>query len=375
MAKIVKYYRAEAQGGATFYAYAQPDDTSSAVRIYRGDLVTLPANYLSQEENSMWPTLIPGGWMFYYNVGNIEAVHEYVPDRCTPPDSVELTGSTLIILGGEGVGENEWRGWEISYRERAVNESAWGEWGNSYITITSENTVEAPSGKVRQFRVRTRGSEDLAYYSEYVICTTLLNGNAAAGSPTVELPVPGMSCRLHSPWVRILCPPDPDNDAMRLMRSVDGGAWTLAAELEGAGGTVTDRLLPLEEGEHTVEYRLYDLNNLGSPIDRASFTVEPAQWTRPIAPGDVISSDRFSHQADLHQLLQAVNGMRAFYGLSEVTFPGTVGRFCDWKSQIETLLQAVDEVYQLFDQPQSWPEVPSYPAALPINTLREACEA
>ena len=105
MAKIVKYYRAEAQGGATFYSYARPDDTSSAVRIYRGDLVKLPANYLSQEENGMWPTLIPGGWMFFYNVGNIEAVHEYVPDRCTPPDSVELTGNTLIILAARAWGK------------------------------------------------------------------------------------------------------------------------------------------------------------------------------------------------------------------------------------------------------------------------------
>ena len=124
-----------------------------------------------------------------------------------------------------------------------------------------------------------------------------------------------------------------------------------------------------------MEYRLYDINNLGSPIDRAAFTVEPEQWTRGIAPGDVISNDQFSHQADLQELLTAVNGMRAFYGLSEVSFPGTVGRFCDWKSQMETLLQAVDEVYQLFDQQESWPEVPAYPAAQIINTIREACEA
>lgn len=375
MARVVSYYRAEAQGGATFYSYAQPDDTSSAVRIYRGDLVTLPADYLSQEENSMWPTLIPGGWMFYYNVGNIEAVYEYLPDACTPPDYVGLYGTTLYIYGGTGSEENEWRGWEVSYRDRPVNEAVWGEWGNAFITVTNETEVEMAPGMVRQFRVRTRGSAGRSYYSGYVVCQTLLNGNAAAGTPTVELPVPGMSCRLHSPWVRVICPPDPDDDPMRLMRSVDGGSWTLAVQLDGKGGIITDRLPWLEEGEHTIEYRLYDVNNLGSPIDRAAFTVEPAQWTRAIAPGDVISNQQFSHQADLHQLLQAVNGMRAFYGLSEVSFPGTVGHFCDWKSQMETLLQAVDEVYQLFEQPQSWPEVPAYPAAQIINTIREACEA
>lgn len=375
MARVVSYYRAEAQGGATFYAYAQPDDTSSAVRIYRGDLVTLPADYLSQEENSMWPTLIPGGWMFYYNVGNIEAVYEYLPDRCTPPDFVGLFGTTLYIYGGAGSEDNAWHGWEVSWRERAVNEAAWGPWGNETIVLTNESQVEVTPGKVRQFRVRTRGMAGVAYFSDFVVCPTLLNGNTAAGTPTVELPVPGMSCRLHSPWVRVICPPDPDNDPMRLMRSVDGASWTLAANLEGQGGIVIDRLPWLDEGEHAVEYRLYDVNNLGSPVDRAGFTVEPSQWTRDIAPGDVISNDQFSHQADLKELLTAVNGMRAFYGLSEVSLPGTVGRFCDWKAQMETLLQAADEVYQLFEQPQTLPEVPSYPAANIINTLREACQA
>ena len=376
MARVLNHYRGEAQGGATFYMYDRPSTSSPATRVYNGDLVTLPPDYLSMEVNGMWPTINPGGWMFYYNVGSLEPVYYTEPDRCTPPDSVTLEDGVVKISGGAGGDENEFLGWGLSYRDRSVNDSVWGEWCEDLFTRETEIQVSMNSGKVRQFRVRTMGSAGESYYSDYVICEKLLNGNSAAGVPTVELPVAGGASRMHSPCVRISCPPDPDGDPMSLMRRIDNGRLELAVALEGTGGVVYDQLPYLEEGEHVVEYLSRDINNLDSGVDRVSFTVQPAVWTREIAPGTVISSREVSHRADIAELLEAVNGIRAFYGLGEVELPGTVGRFADWQGQMQLLLSAAGDVYDLMHRARpDWPEVPAFPTASVVNAVREACEA
>lgn len=376
MAQVVDYYRGEAQGGATMYVYAQPDNTSTAVRIYSGSPIALPADYQQHETNGMYPTINPGGWIYYYNIGPMEAVYKTVTDPCTPPQSVALEGETLVITGGSGGDLNDFTGWGVSSRERGINDTVWGEWSPDTVAQASPVSVTSISGKVVQFRVRTLGSAGEAYFSNYVECETLLNGNSAAGVPIVELPVAGASARCHTPSIRINCPPDPDGDAIRLMRSIDGGEWTLAASLPGTGGVVIDHLPALSEGEHAVEYKSVDANGLSSGVDRAGFTVLPYGWRREIHAGDVISNLQISHAADLREMLSAVNGMRAFYGLGPVAFSGTVGRFADWQAQLQLLISAVDEVYSLMERTRpDWPEVPAWPAAAPINAVREACEA
>ena len=376
MARVLSYYRGEAQGGATFYTYAKPDDTSEATRVYSGSLVTLPANYYSRETNHMWPTIIPGGWMFYYNVGSLEAIYQTVPDKCTPPDSVTIENGILIIKGGAGGEANAFECWEVSYNERDVNDTEWVGWRKEFVALHPENPVSVQAGKVRQYRVRTCGTAGEEYYSDHVLCETLLNGNTAAGVPTVEVPIAGGSSRLHSPSVRISCPPDPDDDPMTLMRRIDNGSLEETMILEGAGGVVYDQLPWMTEGEHVVEYLSRDINNHDSDVDRTSFSVEPSVWTREIAAGDIISNREISHQADIEELFSAVNGIRAFYGLGEIECPGTIGRFGDWQSQIQAMLSGVNDVYDLIHRTRpDWPEVPAFPTAAVVNAIREACQA
>ena len=167
MAQEIWYYKGEAEGGATFYMYDKPSTSSAATRVYNGALVTLSADYRNEMVNGMYPTINPGGWMFPCNIAGLSPVYRTVTDPCTPPDSVSLSGETLVISGGAGGDLNNWKGWGVSWRERSVNGSDWNEWTEDIITAEAEVAVTVTIGKVRQFRVRTIGTAGSDYYSDY----------------------------------------------------------------------------------------------------------------------------------------------------------------------------------------------------------------
>lgn len=374
MAKVIDCYAAEAGGSSTMYYYRYPDNTSEATRIYTGEAIYLPADYGNRMSGSMYPLQDPEGWIHWYHVQNITPVYKTVADACTAPSEVRLDAAaqTLVIIGGAGGDLNAWTGFGVSWRDRAISSSAWGSWSADMATASRTVSVSVRGGMVRQFRVRTLGEAGVAYYSAYTVCETLLNGNTAAGTPVILLPVSGADTCAAKVMISIHCPAEPDGDAMTLQRSMDGGAWTAAASLNGQGGTVYD-LLSVNIGAHTVRYRLMDANGESGGEDSISFTRSPLVWTRTISTGDVIASRQISFQADIREMLDCVNRLCAFYGRSAVVLPGTVGRFADWQSQLKSMQQAVDGCRTAsgrtawgFAEPSAWP------AAADISQLRAA---
>lgn len=376
MAKVVDYYSATAGGSSTMYYYRYADNTSAATRIYTGTVIHLAADYGSRITNGMYLMRSPSGWIHWYHVQNIEPVYKTITDACTAPTALALDPSArvLAITGGAGGDLNEWTGFGVSWRERRINDSVWSEWSEDETVAGRSVTVTVNSGMVRQFRVRTLGAAGSAYYSDYVVCDTLLNGNTAAGTPVVLLPLSGLATCAAAVMVKIECPAEPDGDAMTLQRSLDGSAWATAANVSASGGLAYD-LFSVFEGTHTLKYRLVDANGEAGGEDSITFSCVPCTWTRAIAAGDVIASREISFASDIREMLERVNLQRAFHGLSDLSLPGTVGRVGDWHSQLSAMQQAVNECRAAvgraawgFDEPSGWP------SAQQINQLRTAIE-
>ena len=376
MAKVVDCYRAEAGGSSTMYYYEYPDNTSDATRIYTGETFYLAADYGSSMQDSYYRMVDPEGWIPWYYVDNVQPVYRTVTDRCTPPDKVTLqTESKLLtITGGSGGDLNEWTGFGVSHRDRAINSSVWSEWSGDEVTSGRSVLVTVPGSMVRQFRVRTLGKAGSAYYSAYTVCETLLNGNTAAGTPVIQLPVSGADTCAGTVVVQISCPAEPDGDAMILQRRLDGGAWVNAVNVPASGGVVYDCITP-DEGGHTVSYRLQDANGACGGEDGISFTRSALVWQRSIQPGDIIANREISFVADIQEMLTYVNKLCAFYGRPTLELPGTAGLLADWPRQLRAMQNAVDACLTStgrneygFEQPEGWPN------ALRINQLRAAIE-
>lgn len=374
MAQVISHYAAKVGGSSTMYYYAEADDTSKAVRIYTGTAITLPADYASRLTKRMYPTIDPGGWIFEYYIKDITPVYMTVTDACTPPESVTLNAAdkTLTITGGDGGDLNTWTGFGLSWRERKISSADWGEWSGDSVIDGRTATVEAGSGMVRQFRVRTLGEAGEDYFSDYVVCDALLVGNTAAGTPVVLLPVSGTTTFSARPVIKISCPPDADGDSMTLQRSLDDGPWMPVGALTGEGGPISDRPR-VSAGSHTVRYCLMDTNGEGGGEDSVTFVATDCTWKREIQSGDIIANREISFVSDILELLERVNTLRTFYGLPLIALPGTVGRVQDWRRQLAAMQTAVNECRRAisfadhaFDTPSGWPD------AQQINQLREA---
>ena len=107
------------------------DNTSTAVRIYNGDNLTLPADYRDHSKNGMYRITYPNSrdcrWMFKYNIASITPVYKTVTDPCTPPEELVLNGHTLVVSGGAGGDLNDLLGFGVSFRDRQIGGETWSE--------------------------------------------------------------------------------------------------------------------------------------------------------------------------------------------------------------------------------------------------------
>jgi len=344
MAQIVDYYSATAGGSSAMYYYQYPDNTSTATRIYTGTPIQLPADYAARMEDTMYPLKSPSGWMHWYHIQDITPVYKTITDACTPPTSLSLNSQTkvLTITGGAGGDLNAWKGFGVGWRERKVNESTWGAWSTDTTVTTRTVSVTANAGMVRQYRVRTLGEAGSAYYSEYVLCNSLFNGNTAAGTPVILLPIAGASTCAGIAAFKVDCPKEPDGESMTLQRSVNGGNWTNVATVASTGGVIYDTLT-MSGGSCTVKYRLMDASGTVGGEDSIAFTSVIKAWPRAIDAGDVIASPNVSFVNDIRKMHELISLQRTFYGLSEMKLPGAVGRFADVRQQMSAMQIAIDD--------------------------------
>lgn len=373
MAQVIAKYAATTNMRG--YIYYSADGSGGGVQYEKGTAVQLPKDYASRETNSRYPIISPmNGWMNKNYLNGITPIYETVTDKCTAPSAVSINASTkvLTITGGAGGDLNTFSGYGISWRERAITSTAWGAWSADTVTTSKTVSVTANAGYVRQYRVRTRGSAGASYYSDYVVCETLITGNTANKEPVILLPSSGAVSPSKTPVVAVSCGADAEGDAMTLKRSVNGGAWTDAAAVAAAGGTVYDHLPAMENGTYEIRYKLVDANGAESSIVSVTIMVENAAWGRSIAAGDIISNTEISHRADIEEMLTAVNKQRVYYGLSQIQLTGTVGRFADWGKQMQQMLDAVNQCAAAAGQPTAYSTVDDvWPNAAIINEIRD----
>ena len=369
MAKIIENYSAVMN--STDYIFDRPDVSGSKTQYDYGQELRLPANYGERETDGFYPVTYPeNGWIRYYVVGGITPNYKTVTDKCTPPSSLTISGNKMTITGGAGGDLNTFTGYGINWRERDITGAGWSEW-SAETAAGATVSVTANAGKARQYRARTQGSAGEAYYSDYVVCETLVSGNTAAKVPTILLPASGAVSSSLTPVVVVSCGADNEGDQMTLKRSIDGADWVNAATVAGTGGTVYDRLPEQTAGTHVIRYKLTDINAAESETVSVSVVIGAASWTREIKSGDIISNKNISHIADINEMAEAVNVQRLYYGLEPISLPGTVGKFADWGQQMQTMLDASKQCLAAAGQPVTASTSDVYPSANTINELRQ----
>lgn len=368
-------YKGIAQGSDIRW-YSSPDTAAASARMEAGDTVILPLNYAGRKTNGMWPIIAPGnGWMPVENIGGITLVTETVPDACTPPETltIDLALRRLVIAGGAGGEANELSGFGVSWRERPYDAETWTAWTADTVSMSRTVEVSASAEHMRQYRVRTRGSAGAAYYSEYVVCAQLVPGSTTGSAPKLLCPAGDARSMSLTPTVVLVCVLDEGAGSATLQRQIDSGSWTDVKQISSGGEVVHDKL-QLEAGSHVVAYRIADQSGEGDSTG-VVITVEQLTWTREIRSGDVISNQEISHREDIKQLLAAVNVQRRYYGLKAINLPGTVGRFGDWRVQMATLQNGLEECARAADETVEWEDVPTWPTASVIGQIRSECEA
>ena len=101
------------------------------------------------------------------------------------PDIFGASGITLTWSGAGGGQGNAIVGYELQTRTRDASSSAWSGWASSTITISgqNENLSSLVYGGQAQYRIRTKGSAGLSYYSDWKT-SNIVTKNTPPGIPT-----------------------------------------------------------------------------------------------------------------------------------------------------------------------------------------------
>lgn len=385
MAKVINFYITYTNQEC----YTYPDTTGEHSRLEKLAANTQLTIYVKSdgtgpyEENGYYRIrtgTVTGGTHWIYS-GYCTALVEDTTttiDQCLPPESIVLDSvlRSLTIAGGAGGDLNDFLGYQVSWRDAEVGTEEYSEWSADVMVDTTESTiayeVSAPPGKIRQFRVRTVGSAGEEHYSSYVICETVLLGNTSPDAVVVQFPNAGAQTNSATPVIGIMVPEDADGDTLTIKRKIDSGAW------ENVGihtsGLYCDQLPELSIGEHVIAYKTADAYAESSEIDFAIIVLNHS-WRRQINTGDVIANENISHVADINEMLDAVNVQRVFYCLPQIELRGTVGRFGDWKPQMEQMIEAIQTTGMVIAKSLEFDVVPSYPTASTINAIRRQLKA
>lgn len=265
--------------------------------------------------------------------------------------------------------------------ERSINGSDWALVGN-YTGLSAADTPTAQRGETIKYRVAAYDSLGLrGDYKE-----TSIVRNSAPQTPSVVYPVNNAKLYSTSPLFRVDIGAEPDNQGQSLQAKLGSGDWTtLKSGIGYSGGVQWLRPISgLGEGSFTVKFRAVDSQGAVSGEATISITNNPSPFTRAISKGLVIASETVSHQAEVAQLYDLVNDLRAAYGLAAITKPslvgfnhaspasGKIGMFADHGAQMKALQEAISGVFGVTGETVTWQSVKKgdYPKAAVINQIR-----
>lgn len=303
--------------------------------------------------------------------------YEPLYTACTAPTSVTLdtptprpyTTAQLSWSGAKaGVG-NAIASYEIWHATAANGTYTLLQSG---VTGTSETIlVSAANGSTYFYKIKAISAQGSGYDSSLSTAYAAMTVYDAPAVPTIALPVSGAVSTRKTVRIKLSVPSAPNGQSMALLRGVDGAA-SVQIRTVGSSGEVFWDELTLEQGEHQILYLLKDSRGFSqNAFAHVDITVAVPKWKRRIATGTVISNPSVSHQADIAELLAAVNACRAYAGLGAIALMGTLGHFADWKAQMAQLRAGLNGSYQALGLEAPMAAVTqTYPTASVINDLR-----
>lgn len=308
----------------------------------------------------------------------------------TAPQTVNLShalyesGNLTISFSAGGDVDGNLSHYQIQRRIQ-TSASGWGSWTNLVTDLTTLSYNDTPSierGYGVQYRVKSHDA--LGLYSDYKESAVCYR-NQLPITPAIVYPANGSSTYNTKPTIRVSTQAEPDSTAQFLQVAIDSGGYVDLVQAPTAGGNATGTLASaLSIGTHTLKFRLRD--NLGAVSGEVStsITVKATDYTRTIAKGGIIANDSISHQAEIKQLYEQINEIRAYYGLSAIAIPtlvgsyenvaaGNIGMFAAWGSQMMALQQAITDTKAKSGLSNiSWQSCTNgmYPKADIINQIR-----
>ena len=326
--------------------------------------------------------------------------------------------------------------YEVEKRAQSEIGGEFSEW-TAYTTIQADpsstdfvvmysNTTGVTRGCKIQFRVRAVDSLDLV--SAWAETRELIR-NQLPLSPAMLFPPLNAVTYNRRPYIVFTVYPDPDAHAQFVDLQVDAGEWVQAAALNKASGTTSVRIANnLSVGVlHIIKVRIRD--DLGAVSPSVSFyiNIQSIVWAREIRRGVIISrggtqfndddlyfmdaewnddnlivndaawaddtlvvsgEGGISHQAEIVQMYGYINTGRAYYGLSPISVPETVGEdydnagsgkigmFADWGSQMRTMYAGLKELAAVRQETLPDLSIPTgmIPTAGVVNAIRTAIE-
>jgi hypothetical protein len=242
--------------------------------------------------------------------------------------------------------DNNLSGYTIQYRT-SMDASSWGTW----IFLTDVGTVTSYAfaatmtrGQYIQFQIRAK---DALGVTSGWRASGNVRKNQLPLTPAFVFPVSGKTCCSGLPYIKASMDAEPDGQTQKLQIKIDEGAWADLTGLASGARTVIQRMTgaAMGVGSHTIYLRSCDSQGAVSAQTQRTVTVADPAWSRTIGPDSVMVPDGVSHIAEIQQMLDCVNDILAFYGLTAVTLPGTLGYFRDWLPQMTALQAGLESAY------------------------------
>lgn len=279
---------------------------------------------------------------------------------CSAPTALSVNstlaeGNVTLSWSGAGAGTaNSISSYLIQYRDSSDN-SNWGSWTNlQTVSSTSSSgtlSVSPPSirGYYRQYRIRTQGSAGSSYYSGYKTSSNTLRKNSLPTAPIISAPVAGSSTFNKTPRVLITAGTETDGAKMnpRILNAAGSTVTTgfSSTSLSNSGKTVYKHSASVTDGSKTLIVDMQDANFTSAYSDGQSvtFIVENLSITDfPVTAG--VTHVKATH---MNELQNAINKVRAYYGLNAYAFSAITGgatKIKDWATHLNQMRTAINEI-------------------------------
>lgn len=197
----------------------------------------------------------------------------------------------------------------IQYQDSADG-SSWGSATNltTVTTLEYNAALNNTRGAYRRYLITPCGTKE--GYNGNVSTTAAVRTNRQPVAPQLLAPVEEVTYN-EQPFVRVFLANEPDGQQQTLQYNLDENGYEDLITVPAAGGTYSAQLPQLSIGYHTLTLRVYDGMTASSDTEQRYITF--VDFQQPRSP-DRPTAERFNAFSN------AINTMRAYYGLDAVAF-------------------------------------------------------